>query len=156
MSGRRDVTGGGAGGEAGSAAVEFLAVGVVLLVPLLYLALCLGRVQAAVFAAEGGAREAARVVAGAPGAAAQERAAAVVELAAADQGFAVAGERALRLECAADPCATPGSDVVARVRLEVPLPLVPAWLGRRVPAVVPVEVVRVAVVDRFLPAGGAP
>ena len=141
--------------QEGSAAVEFLAGGVVLLVPVLYLVLCVGRVQAAAFAAEGGAREAARIVAGTPDAvAAQERALAAVVLAARDQGFEVAGRRALALECAAAPCGTPGEVVAARVRLDVDLPLVPAWLRGRVPLRVPVEAVRVAVVDEFS-AGGA-
>ncbi|GAB7193282.1 hypothetical protein NUM3379_39910 [Kineococcus sp. NUM-3379] len=138
------------GEEEGSAPVEFLAVGVLLLVPLLYLVLCLGRVQAATFAAEGGAREAARIVAATvDGGAAEARAAAAVALAARDQGFDVDGARVLRLECAAEPCGAPGALVAARVRLDVDLPLVPAWLGARVPARVPVEVVRVAAVDRF-------
>ncbi|WP_245886985.1 pilus assembly protein [Kineococcus xinjiangensis] len=136
--------------------MEFLAVGVLLLVPLLYLVLCLGRVQAGAFAAEGAAREAARIVAAtADAGVAEDRAAAAVALAAEDQGFAATAAE-VRLRCSAQPCRTPGAVVRASVRVEVDLPLVPAWVGRRVPARVPVEVVRVAVVDRLAVPGEGP
>ncbi len=48
-------------GDEGSAVVEFVGLVVVLLVPLVYLVLVVGRLEAATFAAEGAAREAARV-----------------------------------------------------------------------------------------------
>ncbi len=136
-------------GEEGSAAVEFLAVGVLLLVPLVYLVLTLGRVQAATFAAEAGAREASRVLATTSGdARAAARAEAAVALALADQGFA-AQPGALVLECAARPCRTPEAAVAATVRVRVVLPLVPAFVRSAVPAEVPVRVRRTAVADRF-------
>ncbi|WP_432495183.1 pilus assembly protein [Kineococcus gypseus] len=140
-----------AGGDTGSAAVEFLAVGVLLLVPLAYLVLALGRVQAATFAAEAGAREASRVLATTSGdARAAARAEAATALALADQGFEpVPGS--LVLECAARPCRTPQARVAATVRVEVPLPLVPGSVRGALPAVVPVQVRRVAVADRFAP-----
>ena len=49
--------------EAGSAAVEVLVLGVLLLVPLVYLVLTLAVLQGAAFAAEGAARQAARSIA---------------------------------------------------------------------------------------------
>ncbi|NAZ83953.1 pilus assembly protein [Kineococcus sp. R8] len=139
--------------DAGSAAVEFLAVGVLLLVPLLYLVLCLGRVQAATFAAEAGAREASRVLATTAGQdVATRRAEAAVGLALRDQGFpAVPGS--LVVDCEASPCRTPDAQVAATVSVDVPLPLVPGFLARAVPTSVGVEVRRVAVADRFA-AGG--
>lgn len=133
-------------GDEGSAAVEFLAVGVLLLVPIAYLVLTLGRVQAAAFAAESGAREASRVLATTPRG--EGPAEAAVALALGDQGFAPA-PGALALECAADPCRSPGAEVAATVRIEVDLPLVPGFLSAAVPTRVPVQVRRVAVVDRF-------
>ena len=42
--------------DAGNAIIEFLAVTVLLLIPILYLVLVLGRLQAATFAADGAAR----------------------------------------------------------------------------------------------------
>jgi hypothetical protein len=132
--------------DEGSAAVEFLAVGVLLLVPIAYLVLTLGRVQAATFAAESGAREASRVLVSTPDA--ERLAEASVALALADQGFeTVPGT--LALECAADPCRTPEAEIAATVRIDVDLPFVPGFLAAAVPAHVPVEVRRVAVVDRF-------
>lgn len=133
--------------DEGSATVEFLAVGVLLLVPLVYLVLTLGRVQAATFAAGSGASEAARLVAaGAPPADAE----AAVALAVTDQALP-ARTAGLAVACAADPCRTPEAEVAATVRIDVPLPLVPAFARDVVPLQVPVSVRRVAVVDRFAP-----
>ena len=132
--------------DEGSAAVEFLAVGVLLLVPIAYLVLTLGRIQAATFAAESGAREVSRVLASTPDG---ERLAEVsLALALADQGFDVV-PGTLALECEADPCRSPQARIAATVRIDVDLPFVPGFLGDAVPAHVPVQVRRVAVVDRF-------
>ncbi len=49
------------GSEDGSASVEFITAGVLLLVPFVYLVLALAAVQGAAFAVEGAARQAARV-----------------------------------------------------------------------------------------------
>ncbi|NKY41663.1 pilus assembly protein, partial [Cellulomonas septica] len=51
---------GSGGRDDGSAVLEFLGVALVLLLPTVYLVLVLGRLQAATFAVEGAAREAAR------------------------------------------------------------------------------------------------
>ncbi|UNX54151.1 pilus assembly protein [Georgenia sp. TF02-10] len=138
------------GADRGSAVVEFLGVTLLLLVPLVYLVLTLGRVQAAAFATEGAAREAGRIVAQAETMAdATARGRAAVELALADQGFAVDGAAALTATCTADPCLTPGARVVVEVRSEVDLPLVPDVLARAVPVAVPVHATHVAVVGEF-------
>lgn len=131
--------------DQGSAAVEFLAVGLLLLVPIAYLSLTLGRVQAATFAAESGAREAARVLATSGEA---DRARASVALAVTDQGLSPAAAD-VAVVCSADPCRTPEAQIAVTVALAVDLPLVPAFVGDVVPLEVPVQVRRVAVVDRF-------
>ena len=46
--------------ETGTAALEFITVGLILLVPLVYLVLALASLQAGTFAVEGAARQAAR------------------------------------------------------------------------------------------------
>ena len=75
--------------DAGSAVIEFLAVTLLLLVPIVYLVLVLGRLQAATFAAEGAAREAGRAFTTAVGPDEGSRqAVAAVHLALSDQGFA--------------------------------------------------------------------
>lgn len=144
-------------GDEGSAVVEVLVLGVLLLVPLVYLVVVVGRVQAAAFAAEGGAREAARVLAqpvdgDAAGAARDARA--VVALAAEDQGFE-AGDARLEVVCEASPCATPDALVRTTVRLDVVLPGVPRVLAGAVPTSVEVEAQGSAAADRFA-ASGAP
>ncbi|MGN8245961.1 pilus assembly protein [Cellulomonas soli] len=139
-----------AAGDAGSAVLEFLALSVVLLVPLVYLVLVLGRVQAATFAAEGAARTAARayVVADTPSQGAA-RAVASVGLALEDQGFDDDPDGALTLTCSSAPCLRPGSEVAARVDVLVPLPFVPAFVRSVVPLEVPVSAERTAAVDTY-------
>lgn len=137
------------GADDGSAVVEFVVLGVLLLVPVVYLVLCVARLQAAAFAAEGAAREAARVVA-APGPASAGRADAegVVALALADQGFDASDGR-LDVRCSADPCSAPEALVQTTVTVEVVLPGVPAVLAGVVPARVPVVATGTASGDRF-------
>lgn len=136
--------------DTGSATVEFLGVALLLLVPLVYLVLVLGKIQAAVFAGEGAAREAGRIIARAAsveeGAA---RAQTAVEMAFADQAIAVSGRDALHLECERVPCLTPGSRVLIEVSAAVDLPGVPAFLSAALPTQVPVSAVFVTVVDEF-------
>lgn len=113
--------------EAGSAVVEYLAVALLLLLPLIYLVIALGRIQAASFAAEGAAREAGRIVAQADSAAdSAGPAATAVEIAFADQGVDVDGASSLVITCSADPCHTPGARIDVRVAAQVPLPFLPA------------------------------
>jgi len=135
----------------GSAVVEFVTLGVLLLVPVIYLVITLGRVQAAAFAAEGAAREAARVFVMAQE---EERGEAhaltVVRLALQDQGFhEVDPRRAIEFECESRPCLTPESRVHVTVTVEVVLPGVPAFVNAMIPTRVPVSAESVAVVDRF-------
>ena len=47
--------------EQGSASLEFITVGMVMLIPLVYLVLTMSAIQAGALAAEGAARQAARV-----------------------------------------------------------------------------------------------
>lgn len=130
--------------------VEFLGVTLVLLVPILYLVLTLARVQAAAFAAEGAAREAGRILSVAEsfesGSAHAYRA---VEVAFADQGIDVTGSDVMRTTCAADPCLTPGSEVLVEIAMTVDLPLVPDFLADVVPSRVPVEATHLVAVGAF-------
>ena len=136
--------------EGGSAVVEFLGVTLVLLLPLVYLILTLGQIQAAAFAAEAAARESGRVLSQelelATGVA---RAQTAVELAFGDHGIAVDGSRALSFSCSEEPCLTPGGQIHVEVVAVVPLPLVPEFLGRSLPLEVPVEAAHLASVPEF-------
>ena len=135
--------------DRGSAVVEFLGVALVLLLPVLYLVLTVGRVQAATFAVEGASREAARAFATAPSSDDGARlASAAVALALGDQGFAPTPD-GLRIACSWESCLEPGGEVTAHVRLDVPLPLVPEFVQGVVPLSVPVEARHVASVDAY-------
>lgn len=137
-------------GDTGSAVVEFVTVGVLLLVPILYLVVTLGRIQAAAFATEAAARGAARALTVADDeAAGQAAAAAVVTYALSDQGFEVDPDRATAVECPVTGCLTPGGSVVVRVEVAVTLPGVPGFLAGALPVAVPVSATQVATVDQF-------
>lgn len=150
-----------AGPDAGSAVVEFLAVTLLLLVPVVYLVLVLGRLQGAAFAVDGAAREAARAVTTTQvtdtetdtetaASHAENRAVAAVALALRDQGLDPdLAREGLTLTCSAAPCLTPGATVTASVHVDVPLPGVPGWLHGVVPLSVPVHATATAAVDEF-------
>ncbi|RHA39518.1 pilus assembly protein [Cellulomonas rhizosphaerae] len=141
-------------GDEGSAIIEFLGVSLVLLVPLVYLVLVLAKIEAATFAVEGAAREAARVYVRSDSADEGSQAAvASVGIALQDQGFTDDPAQALTLVCSDDPCLTPGGDVEADVRIQVPLPFVPGFVRDVVPLEVPVSAARSAPVDEYR-AGG--
>lgn len=138
--------------DEGSAVVEFVTLGVLLLVPLVYLVVVLGRLQAGAFAVEGAAREAARVLAAAPDeATGVARANTAVALALDDQGFGDDAAQALSVACSAQPCHTAGARITVAVSLDVVLPGVPAFVDLAVPTRVPVRAQGVQVVDRFGP-----
>lgn len=117
-----------AAGEDGSALVELLALVVLLLIPLLYLVLTLGRLQAASFAVEGAARDGARSAARAADAGtAHARAATLTRFAVHDQGL---DPRSATATVTCDPrgCGTPETPVTVDVRMTVSLPFVPAFV----------------------------
>ncbi len=131
-------------GDEGAAMLEFIALSLLLLVPLIYLVVTLSRVQAGAFAAESAASEAARTVVvtgvrqledGASRSSAmgrgEQRAQAAVGLIASDFGFA-SEDASLVLHCDGT-CLAPGSDVTAVVTMHVALPGIPGFLSGSVP-----------------------
>ena len=140
--------------EEGSAIVEFLGAALLLLVPVVYLVLVLGRLQAAAFAVDGAAREAARaMVTAADAAQAEARAVAAIGLALEDQGLPADADAAtLTVVCEAT-CLTPGSSLTATVQVDVVLPGVPSWLDQAVPMRVPVSASATASVDDYVARG---
>jgi Flp pilus assembly protein TadG len=134
-------------GEEGAALIEFIVLAVVLLIPTIYLVLTVGRLQAASYAVSTAAREAGRAYVTAPrGSSPQARADAAARLAFADHGFDT-GRIAVR--CAADPCLTPEARVDVDATVDVPLPLVPAFLADAVPTTIRIEGGYGVTVDRF-------
>ncbi|GEK78848.1 hypothetical protein [Agrococcus baldri] len=141
--------------ERGSASLEFLTVGVVLLVPLVYLVLTLGQIQHAVLGLEGGARHAARTIAQADsheaGMAAADRA---LRVAMADAGLA-ADAVDVSIACAPEPdaCDTARGTVTVQLAGTVPLPFAPPVLQLETGLGVPVSARAMQPVSAF---GGAP
>ncbi|GAB78377.1 TadE-like protein [Austwickia chelonae] len=133
--------------EDGSAVVEFVFLVVILLIPLIYLVLTVARLQAASFAVSTAAREAGRAFVTAPRhVSPQARAEAAAELAYADHGLD--GGR-VTIRCAADPCLSPDARIEVQAAVDVPLPLLPAFLSDAWPLTVRVDGSYGATVDRF-------
>lgn len=136
--------------ESGSAAVEFLAASVLLLVPIVYLILTFASVQAATYAAESAARETGRIYSRADTESeARTHAQSATLLAFLDHGIDVAPREVLTITCEETPCLTPGAGVHIRVDVDVPLPLLPDFLAGRVATSVRVTADAIATVDRF-------
>ena len=140
-------------GDEGSAIVEFLGVALLLLVPVVYLILVLGQLQAAAFAVEGAARQAARtLVAADDEPSGMQRAVASVGIALADQGFTDPPEQSMVVTCPGG-CVTPGGSATVTVGIDVVLPGVPGWLQDVVPLSIPVEATATAQRDSFVGVG---
>ncbi|APF33477.1 hypothetical protein [Microbacterium paludicola] len=124
----------------GSASLEFLTAGLILLVPVVYLIVSLGIVQSHTFAAQAAARHIARAVATATDVAqADTRAEAITRAIAAEYGMA-ADDLALAVECSGSgPCPRAGEIVRITARTDAVLPLVPPVLGLDRLARVPIE-----------------
>jgi len=132
--------------EEGSAIVEFVFLGVLMLVPLVYLVMTLGRIQAGSYAVTTAAREAGRAFVTAQGdqdAGARARAAA--EVAFADQGFG--GMGGLDIGCSTSPCLTPEARI--ETTTSVTVPLIPAFARDVVPLEIPLTASHLSTVDRF-------
>ena len=121
--------------ERGTALVELTWLGILLLVPMLWIVLSVFEVQRGAFAVSSAARAAGRAYALAPNdAAGRARAEAAARLALADQGVEHAPLR-LEVRCTPFPhdCHAGTSVITVVVRSRVDLPLMPSALGGRAP-----------------------
>ncbi len=123
-------------GEDGSALVELTWLGILLLVPLLWIVVSVFDVQRGAFAVSGAARAAGRAYALAPtDAEGQRRAEAAARQALDDQG--VHGvPLSVRVTCTPYPadCHSGTSVITVRIASRVDLPLLPSFLGGRAPS----------------------
>jgi len=134
--------------EGGSAVVEFVVLGVLVLIPLVYLVMMLARVQAGSYAVGLAAREAGRAyVTADTGEDAAGRAQAAARIAFMDQAFEESGR--LVIGCDGTPCLRPDGRVETTATVRVPLPLVPAFVRDVIPLSVPVSASHLSTVDRF-------
>ncbi len=136
--------------DEGRAVIEFLFLGVLLLLPLTYLVLTVARLQAGAFAASLAGREAGRAfVTGRDDGDAEVRARSAAALAFAD--FAFDGGTSVELACDGTPCLRPEGRVTAVAAVVVQLPLLPTFLVDRLPSSVRISSTHVQSVDRFAP-----
>ncbi|MDJ1113544.1 TadE/TadG family type IV pilus assembly protein [Microbacterium dauci] len=137
--------------ERGSGALEFIVGGVILLVPIVYLIVTLGQIQAQALGVEQAARHVARGVGTAAGAdAAESRADRVLDGIVAEYDIDP-GAVSVELACvgAHTTCPEPGATIRVTVSSEVALPLVPPVLGLDELARVGVEASAVQKVSRY-------
>jgi hypothetical protein len=135
--------------DEGRAIVEFIFLGVLLLLPLVYLVLTAARLQAASFSASLAGREAGRAfVTGGSDGEALVRARSAASLAFED--FAFSEGATLGVVCDGSPCLRPDGVVTSTATIVVQLPLIPDFVSDHVPASVTISSTHVASVDRFV------
>lgn len=137
--------------DEGSAALEFITVGVILLVPLAYLIITLGTVQQAMLGAEAAARHTARVIGQAENATdAADRGDAVLA-SVIDEYDLNAADVDVSVTCtpAGAECPRPGATVVVTVSTRVSLPFVPEIFGLDRATQIPLEAAAAQKVSRL-------
>jgi hypothetical protein len=137
--------------DGGSASIEFITVGILMLVPTVYLVLALSSIQSASFAVEGAARHASRVFVQAETVAqAQAAASRAIAVTLADYGLDAADARVV-ITCRPNPadCLTRRGFVTVTISTVAPLPFFPAVLEADIPPGVPIDSVATEQVSRF-------
>lgn len=136
--------------DTGSAALEFLVVGLILLVPIVYLIVTLGIIQRQALGVEAASRHLARIVATSEPEEAGRAMNVVIDAIVDEYGIDGRTVR-VRTSCApsAHGCPSPGAVVSVVVQAEVRLPLVPDLWGLDEMARVPVESTGVQRVSRL-------
>lgn len=137
--------------ERGSASLEFITVGLVMLVPLVYLVLTMSSIQAGALAAEGAARQAARVFVQAQTLEQANAAASSAVQFALDNHGVDATDAAVTITCAPDPgdCLARKGFVTVQVAIAVDLPLAPPVLTGSFPLQVPLDAAATQQVSQF-------
>jgi hypothetical protein len=137
--------------DTGSASLEFITVGLLLLVPIVYLVLTLSALQSAALAVDGAARQATRVfVQGDSVGESRSAAARAIEVTLADYGVDAAGA-SVAFSCRPQPaaCLTRRGFVTVTITVVVPLPLAPPALDLGLPSGLPVSATATEQVSRF-------
>jgi len=119
-------------GESGSALIELTWLGLLLLIPLVYVVVTLVTVQRSAYGATEAARAAGRAFILSPDSTtARQRAFQAAEVAMRDQGVELApADVLIRCGPTPDSCLQPGSTVQVEIALQVRLPLMPTVLGQ--------------------------
>lgn len=137
--------------DEGSAALEFIAVGVILLVPLVYLIVALGTIHEQTLGIESAARHTARAIAVAPDAATATARADEVLAGIAEEYGIDADDLEISIACvpAVSTCPSPGATIVVTVATRVSLPLVPPILRLDDASAIPIEASAVQKMSRL-------
>ncbi|GAA2967997.1 hypothetical protein GCM10010459_26180 [Microbacterium schleiferi] len=141
--------------ERGSASLEFLTVGLLMLVPLIYVVVALGQIQHQALGAEAAARHVARAISLSTDEASAGFSASEVLSAVMAEYDLDASATSLSISCvpASASCPTAGATVRVSVATRVSLPLAPPVLGLDQIASVPVEASAVQRMSRFWSGG---
>lgn len=137
--------------EDGTASLEFVTAGMILLLPMVYLVLTMSALQAGSLAVEGAARQAVRVYVQAPDTRkAEAEAERAIRFTLADYGLDSAAA-SISISCSPRPtdCLRRRATVTITVGVSVSLPLVPAALTVSAPLTVPVRSTATEQVSRF-------
>jgi Flp pilus assembly protein TadG len=141
--------------DGGSAALEFITAGFLLLIPLVYLVVAMAAIQGGALSVEGASRQAARVFVQAGDAGtAQSEAQTAVNIALDESGLR-SGASTVKISCRPNPavCLTRRGFVTVTVTTSVSLPLVPSALPFTAPLSVPLSATSTEQVSRFWGAG---
>lgn len=116
--------------EEGSAIIEFMGLGTLLILPILWLLIAVSHIQAAAYATVGAADQAAKMAVASDSAQSSgisARSEAAVHAALGD--FSISEEQAtISYECAED-CQQPGEMISVTVEVSVPVPFIPQFAG---------------------------
>lgn len=135
----------------GSAALEFVTVGVILLVPLVYLVITLGTVQEQLLGVEAAARHTARVIGQAEDAASAAENSDALLASVIDEYGMDAESVDVSVSCTprGTECPSAGATVVVTVGTNVSLPLVPPIFGLDRAASIPLQAAAAQKVSRL-------
>lgn len=112
-------------GEEGSAVIEFLTLGTLLLIPAVWFLLAVAEVQAASYAAIGSADQAAKMHTSAEASPGELAARSEAAIAAALADFGISAEHAQINQHCSEACDAEGAVVSYTVEIRVPVPLIP-------------------------------
>lgn len=140
--------------DRGSASIEFIVVGVAIILPLIYVAITVLTLNAAQFASNQAAREGARAfVTSTSNSVANQRASFAANQAFADYGLTESAPL-IAITCDHITCLTPGGSVSVEITTWVPLPFVPRW-GSSALVTMPITSQATLLVDQYRQVGGS-
>jgi hypothetical protein len=140
--------------DRGSASIEFIVVGVAIILPIIYIAITVLTLNAAQFASNQAAREGVRAFVTSTGnSSANQRASIAANQAFTDYGIA-GSEPQIAITCDHISCLTPGGSVSIEVTTRVPLPFVPRW-GSSDLVTMPITSQATLLVDQYRQAGAS-